>query len=838
MMPPSRDVRWPLSRLALAGGLLLSGLIAAALILLSWYQYREVRAAHVERGELLARVLQDHATRTVETAAVTLTALTEVVVGHGAPDDLSRLGPTLAQALVGQPFVRSIAVLDDDGRVLASSALDDVDERIDIRALGVWPAPGSEALGPVVRGRQLADIAVGRSASAAPVGFIPIVRRLPTRHGGAIALVALLNPDGFANYQQLALSPHGGEVVLALYDGRILSATGEAERMPPSVHAEHPVFRERLAAHEHGSYVGQGYGSDRRVVAYRASRSRPLVVVVEEPHAAVWQAWRTTMRWFLLVGLLSTAFVGAMSWSVWRSLRARELAQRRLDQAQADVAYRERELSILVKSVQELIFRTDVEGRLTFVNARWSAVSGTRPEEALGRPLRDIVDASQHATVDWLFARDTHDGVRNAQIPVKASDGSLRRFDVAVVPLRTRGSIVGYAGSALDVTERWHAQQQLQAQLALTGLLLEISPIPVSVNDAEGRIVSVNQAWEEFMGRTRREVVGLRALQVLPFETEPLHADVLKRLQNEGGRVRYQASLPHADGSHRDVVITKVLVPGEAGQARGVLCTVMDVSEFREAERATREARDVAEEASRSKSEFIANISHELRTPLQSILGFSELGMVRGREHERLAAMFKDIHASGERMLALVNDLLDVSKIESTVGTFHLERTDLRALVRSVTREIEPLLAKRHLRLELSLSEAPLVAKVDPLRFQQVVRNVLANSIKFSPEGQCIDLTGRATAGGEIQVSIRDHGPGIPPAEIESIFEAFVQSSTTKDGSGGTGLGLAICRKIVEAHGGRVYAENATGGGAIFHIMLPARGGSDTAPLPLEEIST
>ena len=133
----------------------------------------------------------------------------------------------------------------------------------------------------------------------------------------------------------------------------------------------------------------------------------------------------------------------------------------------------------------------------------------------------------------------------------------------------------------------------------------------------------------------------------------------------------------------------------------------------------------------------------------------------------------------------------------------------------------------------LPIPELPLVAKVDPMRFQQVVRNVLANAIKFSPFHGRIDLVGETTSSGEIRIAIADQGPGIPANEIERVFEAFVQSSQTKDGSGGTGLGLAICRKILEAHGGRIHAENLAGGGAAFHIHVPARGSVETAPVPL-----
>jgi PAS domain S-box-containing protein len=408
--------------------------------------------------------------------------------------------------------------------------------------------------------------------------------------------------------------------------------------------------------------------------------------------------------------------------------------------------------------------------------------------------------------------------------------GEVRQFEVAVVPLRAGDAIVGFAGSAMDVTAQHTAQMQLQAQLAFTELLLEVMPLPLATLDPAGRYLAVNQAWEDFTGRHRERVVGERASDLQPLaEARPGEGQDDELLQR-GGRIRYDASAIHRDGTRRDLAMTKAAVPGSDGRPAGILVAFMDVTEFRQAERATREARDAAEEASRAKTEFVANISHELRTPLQSIIGFSELGLMRSREQPRLGAMFGDIQAAGQRMLALVNDLLDVAKIESTVGTFHLERTDVRSLVRDVVGELEPLIASRRLRTEIELSEGPLVAKVDPLRFQQVIRNVLANSIRYSPEGAQLLVRGDIDpADHRIHIEVCDRGPGIPPAELEKIFEAFVQSSKTKDGSGGTGLGLAICRKIVEAHGGEIHAENNPDGpGAIFHIRLPARGFADT----------
>jgi PAS domain S-box-containing protein len=364
----------------------------------------------------------------------------------------------------------------------------------------------------------------------------------------------------------------------------------------------------------------------------------------------------------------------------------------------------------------------------------------------------------------------------------------------------------------------------------LTAVLLDVMPLPMSTLDGEGRYLSVNRAWEEFKGLRREDVVGRPARQLLPEAESQIHDARDRELLAQGGRVRYEAAARHRDGSMRDLAITKAVVPGTDERPASIVAAFMDVTEFREAERATREARDAAEEASRSKTEFIGNISHELRTPLQAILGFSELGKMRSGAQPKLGMMFADIHAAGHRMLALVNDLLDVAKIESTVGTFHLERTDVRALVREVAGELAPLIQARYLKLDLQLSDAPLVAKVDPLRFQQVLRNVMANAIRFSPEGAPLLVQGDIDPDTRIQLAVVDQGPGIPDAELEQIFEAFVQSSKTKDGSGGTGLGLAISRKILQAHGGEIRAENNPGGGSTFRIYLPSRGFADTQP--------
>ena len=822
---PERAARTArLTAWVLWAGLALAGAVLLAAVALLWYERGKALGHELDRSELLARVLEDHATRSVETVAVALSALSDVLARTPAGNAL-QLGETLTQALSGLPLLRGAAVLDSQGRVLASTVPGEVGLAVELSRLGPLPTVGRDRLGPFVPGRGLGALAAASGAPAAPrgVGFLPLVRNIESAQGQGLLLVGLINPDAIANHQEQTLTGERGLALLAGLDGKLLAGTREVRQLPGEVLPPLPVFTQYLPNIEFRGYIGQGLGSGTQLVAFRASRTRPLVVVVEKPQVHALAIWAEGARLVAALAGVAAMVIVAMTLAAARSLRAREAAQ-------AEVAFRERELSVIVKSVQELIFRTDAEGRLTFVNARWQAATGTPEAQALGMLLPSLVHPDDRAGALALFAASGSGGLRSCAARM-GSGAAVRRFELAVAPLRGGSGIVGFAGSAVDVTERWAAQRRLQQQLVFNELMIETLPLPLSMLDLDGRYVIVNQAWEAFTGRSRQEVIGTPARDRLPPDEAALHEARDRELLASRGQLRYESTMRRRDGSRCDLAITKACVLGEDGRPAGILVTFMDITEVRGAERATREARDAAEEASRAKSEFIANISHELRTPLQSIIGFSELGQARSGEQLRLAGMFGDIHKSGHRMLALVNDLLDVSKIESTVGTFHLERTDLRPLVREVVRELEPLLGPKQLRVELALSEGPLVAKVDPTRFQQVVRNVLANAIRFSPPGQAIDIGGDILVeDSQIEIVVRDRGPGIPPAELEKIFEAFVQSSKTKDGSGGTGLGLAICRKIVEAQGGRIVAGNMPDVGSIFRIRLPARGFNETQP--------
>jgi PAS domain S-box-containing protein len=829
--------RWQSSHWVLLVGVVFAILALSAIV---WAALSDRRANIQEEtlhNELIARLLEDQVTRAIDSAGLALVALTETNALNESPVDANRARTVLSQILVGLPFVRATALIDAQGTIVASSRPGEVGVQIDLGLLGPLPENRRDALGPFIAVRGLDEMRKGMNASAvvpAGVGIIPLVRQFSNDAGRSMFLVALINPGTFANYQHLAIGEEGRRAVFASYAGAVLASSEDVGRLVGRNFSELPVFRVGMRERDFGSYVGAGVFGEEQIVAYRVSRTRPVVVLVEQAFGTALARWERGVRGFAIVGLVALVLIVALTLTVWRSLRAREAARRLQRIAQEKVARREQEFAVLMKSVQETIFRTDAKGAITFINERWRSLSGRDPTTAVGKRLQDMVLPEDRQSVQRLFSLDVSEGVRTTQARARAHGRRELLFDLAVMPLLENKVIVGFAGSAVDVTARAQAQRQLQTQLAFTAQLLELNPLPISTTDLQGRVQLVNRAWEEHERVRRADAVGRALREILPKDQADRHLVANRELLAQGGPIQYETRVRHRDGSFRDARVLKAIMPGNDGVASGILSVQMDISEFREAERATREARDSAEEASRAKSEFVANMSHELRTPLQSILGFAELGRMRSKEAPKLGAMFEDIHGAGQKMLALVNDLLDVAKIESTVGTFHLERIDLRGPVRAVARELEPLLSGKQMDLRLHLCEVPLLAKADPLRFQQAIRNIIANAIKFSPVGAVVEITGEATSGGEIHFCIRDQGPGIPEEELEHVFEAFVQSSKTKNGSGGTGLGLAICRKIVEAHGGSVYAENAAGGGAAFHVFMPMRGSGETMPGALQ----
>jgi len=235
-----------------------------------------------------------------------------------------------------------------------------------------------------------------------------------------------------------------------------------------------------------------------------------------------------------------------------------------------------------------------------------------------------------------------------------------------------------------------------------------------------------------------------------------------------------------------------------------------------------KQAQEKAENANLAKSDFLTNISHELRTPLQAVLNYAYMGANRidNLNREKLVHYFDNISTAGHRLLYLVDDLLDLAKLEAGKMIFEIGRSTLGYLTREVMSELGALLEQRNLNVELDIPETDEYLMMDQIKIMQVIRNLVANAVKFSAPHDTLRIEIKHQQAYS-QFTVVDQGIGIPEDELEVIFEKFSQSRRTKTGASGTGLGLAICREIINAHQGDIWAQNNSGTGAAFVFRLP-----------------
>lgn len=282
------------------------------------------------------------------------------------------------------------------------------------------------------------------------------------------------------------------------------------------------------------------------------------------------------------------------------------------------------------------------------------------------------------------------------------------------------------------------------------------------------------------------------------------------RMMMKDGRVKYILKQGKSEYSEQ----------GEAIRSYG---SVLDITERKEYELKLIQLKMDADKANRTKSKFLANMSHELRTPMHGILSFSSFGIkkIDTVERRKLGEYFFNIQVSGQRLLVLLNDLLDLSKIESGKIKLNIKEGDLGAVFNSCYIEQQQRIKDSNLTININIS-SPVIGQFDSDRIGQVITNLFSNSIKFTPEGGIITVT-IENRNDELSFILQDQGVGIPEGELEDVFDAFIQSSKTDTGAGGTGLGLAICKNIIDQHNGKIWSENHPNGGALFQFSIPSK---------------
>lgn len=396
-----------------------------------------------------------------------------------------------------------------------------------------------------------------------------------------------------------------------------------------------------------------------------------------------------------------------------------------------------------------------------------------------------------------------------------------------------------------EMDERRLAEQGLRDSGARLRAVIEHAVDGILTVDGDGIIEMANPALFRTFGYCEAELVGRPLSMLLENEQAQSDPDYVGRYLRPGPLCIVGAGSREIEGRRKggesfslDLTVGEI----QLGSGRRFVAIMRDITERKRAQlqliayrdhlqdmveertRDLKEARDRALVAERAMSVFLANMSHELRTPLHGVLSYARFGIEKSARAtpDKLLRYFTEIRDSGERLLELLNDLLDLSKLRSGKMTYEYAVVAADQIIRSVVQEFSALAEQREIQLCTAGVAGHVCVRADSGRIAQVIRNLLSNAIKFSSPGGRVTITLCRDAE-NVEMRVQDEGMGIPDAELEYIFDAFTQSSKTRTNAGGTGLGLPICKEIVEAgHGGRIWARNLETGGACFTVVLPA----------------
>ena len=510
-----------------------------------------------------------------------------------------------------------------------------------------------------------------------------------------------------------------------------------------------------------------------------------------------------------------------------------DISQRR--RAEEQLAESERKYRELVEHANSIILRWSVAGTVLFLNEFGQKFFGypdreligrhvvgtiVPPDESGGRNLRELVE--QMGKFPDRFAQSLNENMRRngERVWISWTNRVVRDAEGRVVELLSVGT---------DMTEQRRAEEARRQSEARYRKLFECAPDGIVIADRESRYLDANQSACRMLGYSREELIGMSASDIVDPSEMPEIAPALDTIAGAADHHR-EWRFRRKDGSTVEAEVIATMMPD--GNLLGML---RDISERKQAE-AEREKRHRAEAADHVKSAFLATMSHELRTPLNSIIGFTGVmlqgltGSLNPEQHKQLTM----VRSSARHLLALVNDVLDISKIEA--GQFEVAREpfDPRASLAKVLALVRPQIEAKGLALDERLAPELGMLVGDQRRFEQILLNLLSNAVKFTEHGQIAvsaalgDGDGRAGQPGSgrvLRVSVSDTGIGIRPEHMASLFQPFRQiDSGLSRCHEGTGLGLAICRRLAELMGGDIAVQSEWEKGSVFTLTLPMEG--------------
>jgi PAS domain S-box-containing protein len=471
-----------------------------------------------------------------------------------------------------------------------------------------------------------------------------------------------------------------------------------------------------------------------------------------------------------------------------------------------------------------LIFVKDRRGNLLFVNQALARLFNVRPEDLINKSYatarKEKLDLFNQTDARVLANQET----LTMEEPVTLRSGEVRWLRTTKTPLRRADGEMCVLGISVDITERKRGEQAREEQKEFLQTLIDTLPDVVFAKGRDGRLILVNTAFTRVTGITEQEALGTTVFELLAPDEAAVAAEMDQAVFRTGEVARIEEWVTAHSGIRSLFETFKVPHRNARGETIGLIGVSREITERKQFEHELVLAKEQAEAATVAKSQFLANISHEIRTPLNGVIGMTSLLLTTELDAEQ-ADYVQTIQASGHTLLALINDVLDFSKMESEHLSLEAQPFDLASCIARAVSMSSPLAREKGLRVVTRLAaDLPRHVVGDSIRLCQVLGNLINNAVKFTDRGEVTLTAGIRTRSGndlDLLFAVRDTGIGIPGDKLHTLFERFTQvdTSTTRR-HGGSGLGLAISKRLVERMGGSIWMESALGEGSTFSFTI------------------
>ncbi|MCB9991268.1 MAG: PAS domain-containing sensor histidine kinase [Rhodospirillales bacterium] len=551
--------------------------------------------------------------------------------------------------------------------------------------------------------------------------------------------------------------------------------------------------------------------------------------------------------WLMLVFGITLTLIGTFyvrnnqRQSYKLAIMNRELAQKNYD-LNSEISERERlnqvlrkaerEYKAIIDSVSDIIFETSVNGEIVFLNDTWSKVTGFDIEQALGRNLFELLhpqDQEEQRSNFEMLVKGKKSAYR-AFTRLRSSNGTFRSVEIAMSMLRQdENRNMRVVGTLTDVEERRRAEKALSEAEKKYRTIVENAAGGIYQVTPEGQFLSANPAMARVLGYETPEQMlrEVRNAHDHLYVRARDRAHFIRELETIGMVQNFETEVRVRNGNIIWVNENARAVKDDDGNILYYEGSMEDITSRKQAEQKLREAKVQSDMANRAKSEFLANMSHELRTPLNAIIGFAEiirnevLGPLDNRQYWEYA---KDIHESGQKLLTIINEILDVSRIEAGDRQINEGHVRMDKVVRSCIDFMSQKAGNAHLTI-VNMTEGKIPDVIgEELAIKQVLINLLGNAIKYTPGEGRITVSCEVEKNGEVRLSITDTGIGMEEHEIAKALSPFGQVETALNRSdSGAGLGLTLVESLMKLHEGRLELFSQKGIGTTATVIFPAK---------------